>query len=116
MRVEAPPQVMQLGVHAWVFRLGIRQRQSGAPFRLCYIGRRIKPWGVDLLAAILGELCDSSQLRDTRRDAATDDEPTMPTGKSMAKLANWNQSTEVKLNSSVARCWDSSSSLRYSCS
>lgn len=76
--LDVPMQVIYNGVDTDKFKPGNRQRQSGEPFRLLYVGSWMARKGVDLLAPIMRELGDGLELRYTGGPAAERDKPNMP--------------------------------------
>ncbi len=76
--VDMPMQVIHNGVDADKFGPGNRQRQSGEPFRLLFVGSWMARKGVDLLAPIMRELGDGFELRYTGGVTAKHEKPGMP--------------------------------------
>jgi glycosyltransferase involved in cell wall biosynthesis len=76
--LDMPMQVIYNGVDTDRFRPGNRQRKTGEPFRLLYVGSWKKLKGVDLLAPIMRELGDGFELHYTGGAAAERDKAAMP--------------------------------------
>ena len=71
-------QVIYNGVDTERFRPGTRQRQSGEPFKLLFVGSWMARKGVDLLAPILRQLGEGYVLHYTGGPAAEKDKAHMP--------------------------------------
>lgn len=76
--LDVPIQVIHNGVDTDKFRPGNRQRRSGEPFRLLYVGSWMARKGVDLLAPIMRELGEGFELRYTGGAAAERHKREMP--------------------------------------
>lgn len=76
---DVPMRVIYNGVDTDKFRPGNRQRKSGEPFRLLYVGSWMARKGVDLLTPIMLELGEGFELRYTGGHAADRDHAAMPT-------------------------------------
>lgn len=75
---DVPMQVIYNGIDTTVFQPGHRQRQSGEPFRLLFVGSWMARKGVDLLAPIMRELGEGFELHYTGGAAAEKDKSGMP--------------------------------------
>lgn len=76
--LDVPMQVIYNGVDTERFYPGTRQRQSGEPFKLLFVGSWMARKGVDLLAPILHELGKGFVLHYTGGPAAEKDKAHMP--------------------------------------
>jgi glycosyltransferase involved in cell wall biosynthesis len=76
--LDVPIQVIHNGVDTDKFRPGNRQRRSGEPFRLLYVGSWMARKGVDLLAPIMRELGEGFELRYTGGAVAERHKQEMP--------------------------------------
>ena len=76
--LNVPMQVIYNGVDTERFRPGTRQRQSGEPFKLLFVGSWMARKGVDLLAPILRQLGEGFVLHYTGGPAAEKDKAQMP--------------------------------------
>ena len=76
--LDVPTQVIYNGVDTNTFQPGLRQRQTGEPFKLLFVGSWMARKGVDLLAPILRELGADFVLHYTGGAAAAQDQATIP--------------------------------------
>ena len=76
--LDVPMQVIYNGVDTERFRPGTRQRQSGEPFKLLFVGSWMARKGVDLLAPILRQLGEGYVLHYTGGPAAEKDKAHIP--------------------------------------
>lgn len=76
--LDLPMEVIYNGVDTHRFRPGNRDRLSGEPFRLVYVGAWKPLKGVDLFAPIMRELSEGFELRYTGGPAAAGDKQGMP--------------------------------------
>lgn len=76
--LDVPMQVIYNGVDTERFCPGTRQRQSGEPFKLLFVGSWMARKGVDLLAPILRQLGEGFVLHYTGGPAAEKDKAHMP--------------------------------------
>lgn len=76
--LNVPMQVIYNGVDTSTFQPGPRQRQTGEPFKLLFVGSWMARKGVDLLAPIMRELGEGFVLHYTGGPAAAQDKATMP--------------------------------------
>lgn len=76
--LDAPMHVIHNGVDTALFVPGVRQRGTGEPFRLLYVGSWMARKGVDLLAPILRELGEGFELHYTDGPASAQDKQNLP--------------------------------------
>ena len=76
--LDVPMDVIYNGIDANIFRPALRQRKTGKPFRLLYVGSWRRPKGVDLLAPIMRDLGDDFELLYTGGDKANKEMTEMP--------------------------------------